>query len=245
MTTTAQARPSLAEGFSNSVFDSQSTFRSAMEALARPGRIRPIGADILPDAPLLPSAAGLILALCDFETPLYLSPHLAALPGVAAFLRFHSGVPLVAEPSRATFALLDLAHDRLDLGSFAQGTPEYPDRSTTIIACWMPPAEICFCAVAMGETYSTVNSCSAMASGAGGSTPMRERMPNTRSISGPSISLSSRPISGPNNRMFYFLSKGSRADSAGDYHSKYLVKQPQAMTGIGLDKAFRILELKP
>ena len=46
--------------------------------------------------------------------------------------------------------------------------------------------------------------------------------------------------SGPNNRMFYFLSKGSRADSAGDYHSKYLVKQPQAMTGIGLDKAFRI-----
>ncbi|MCO4055157.1 MAG: phosphonate C-P lyase system protein PhnH [Bosea sp.] len=135
MTTTAQARPSLAEGFSNSVFDSQSTFRSAMEALARPGRIRPIGADILPDAPLLPSAAGLILALCDFETPLYLSPHLAALPGVAAFLRFHSGVPLVAEPSRAAFALLDLAHDRLDLGSFAQGTPEYPDRSTTIIAC--------------------------------------------------------------------------------------------------------------
>ncbi|NNG23463.1 M4 family metallopeptidase [Telluria aromaticivorans] len=46
--------------------------------------------------------------------------------------------------------------------------------------------------------------------------------------------------SGPNNRMFYFLAKGSRADSAGDYYSKYLVKQPQAMTGIGTDKAFRI-----
>ncbi|MFC0252525.1 M4 family metallopeptidase [Massilia consociata] len=46
--------------------------------------------------------------------------------------------------------------------------------------------------------------------------------------------------SGPNNRMFYFLSQGSRLDSAGDYHSKYLVKQPQAMTGIGMDKAFRI-----
>ncbi len=46
--------------------------------------------------------------------------------------------------------------------------------------------------------------------------------------------------SGPNNRMFYFLSRGSRADSAGDYFSKYLVKQPSAMTGIGLDKAFRI-----
>jgi Zn-dependent metalloprotease len=40
--------------------------------------------------------------------------------------------------------------------------------------------------------------------------------------------------------MFYFLARGSRADSSGDYYSKYLVKQPGAMTGIGLDKAFRI-----
>ena len=46
--------------------------------------------------------------------------------------------------------------------------------------------------------------------------------------------------SGPNNRMFYFLTKGSKADSAGDYFSKYLVKQPQAMTGISIDKAYRI-----
>lgn len=46
--------------------------------------------------------------------------------------------------------------------------------------------------------------------------------------------------SGPNNRMFYFLAQGSSADKAGDYYSKYLVKAPAAMTGIGLDKAFRI-----
>ncbi|UVW30234.1 M4 family metallopeptidase [Massilia sp. H6] len=46
--------------------------------------------------------------------------------------------------------------------------------------------------------------------------------------------------SGPNNRMFYFLARGSGADSSGDYFSKYLVKQPAAMTGIGLDAAFRI-----
>jgi len=46
--------------------------------------------------------------------------------------------------------------------------------------------------------------------------------------------------SGPNNRMFYFLVQGSKADAAGDYYSKYLVKSPQAMTGIGLDAAFRI-----
>jgi Zn-dependent metalloprotease len=46
--------------------------------------------------------------------------------------------------------------------------------------------------------------------------------------------------SGPNNRMFYFLSQGSSADKAGDYYSKYLLKSPAAMTGIGTDKAFRI-----
>lgn len=46
--------------------------------------------------------------------------------------------------------------------------------------------------------------------------------------------------SGPNNRMFYFLAQGSKADKAGDYYSKYLVKTPAAMTGIGTDKAFRI-----
>lgn len=46
--------------------------------------------------------------------------------------------------------------------------------------------------------------------------------------------------SGPNNRMFYFLSQGSSADKASDYYSKYLVKAPAAMSGIGLDKAYRI-----
>jgi alpha-D-ribose 1-methylphosphonate 5-triphosphate synthase subunit PhnH len=135
MTTTALTQASLAAGFANPVFDSQSAFRAAMEALSRPGRIRPIGAGLVPDAPLSPSAAALVLALCDFETPLHLSPRVLSVPGVAAFLRFHSGAPLVEGPSRAAFAVLDLAHDRLDLSSFAQGTPEYPDRSTTIIAC--------------------------------------------------------------------------------------------------------------
>jgi Zn-dependent metalloprotease len=55
------------------------------------------------------------------------------------------------------------------------------------------------------------------------------------SIGGLDVHLSS----GPNNRMFYFLSQGSSA-SAGDYKSNYLVKTPLAMTGIGTDKAFRI-----
>ncbi|WP_426192364.1 M4 family metallopeptidase [Massilia sp. DWR3-1-1] len=46
--------------------------------------------------------------------------------------------------------------------------------------------------------------------------------------------------SGPNNRMFYFLSQGSSATTSSDYYSAYLNKAPLAMTGIGNDKAYRI-----
>ncbi len=46
--------------------------------------------------------------------------------------------------------------------------------------------------------------------------------------------------SGPNNRMFYFLSQGSNSSSSSPYYSSYLNKAPLAMTGIGSDKAFRI-----
>jgi Zn-dependent metalloprotease len=46
--------------------------------------------------------------------------------------------------------------------------------------------------------------------------------------------------SGPNNRMFYFLAQGSEGDKSSDKYSKYLVKNPAGMTGIGIDKAYRI-----
>lgn len=46
--------------------------------------------------------------------------------------------------------------------------------------------------------------------------------------------------SGPANRMFYFLAKGSSATSTSDYYSKYLTQAPLAMVGIGSDKAYKI-----
>ena len=58
-----------------------------------------------------------------------------------------------------------------------------------------------------------------------------------------STSLSSLDVhytSGPNNRMFYFLSQGSNASSTSEMYSKYLTKSPAAMTGIGNDHAWRI-----
>ncbi len=123
----------LASGFQEPVFGSQRVFRAAMEALANPGRIRLASAQ-LENAPLSPTAAALILALCDYETPLFLAPSIAAKTGAADYLRFHTDAMLVAEPAVAAFALVNLTHDTLDLSTFAQGTAEYPDRSTTVIA---------------------------------------------------------------------------------------------------------------
>jgi len=46
--------------------------------------------------------------------------------------------------------------------------------------------------------------------------------------------------SGPNNRMFYFLSQGSSATAASEMFSNYLTQMPRNMSGIGNDKAYRI-----
>lgn len=122
----------LASGFEAPVFDSQRAFRAAMDALASPGRAKSTGHGL--DAPLSAAAAALALALCDYETPLFLAPSVLARSGVADYLRFHTDAMLVVKPAAAAFALIDLTHDDLDLATFAQGTSEYPDRSTTVIA---------------------------------------------------------------------------------------------------------------
>ncbi|MFC0132287.1 peptidase M4 family protein [Massilia eurypsychrophila] len=77
-------------------------------------------------------------------------------------------------------------------------------------------------------------------------TPLRWMYKPSKDGSSPdawSISLKNLDVhysSGPNNRMFYFLSQGSNAGKGSEFGSPYLVKTPLAMTGIGTDKAFRI-----
>ncbi len=118
-------------GFADPVHDSQSTFRAIMRAMARPGNIETVVPGFAPPASLPPAAAAVCLALADFETPLWLSPSLAADAEISAFLRFHTGAP-ASQSNGAAFALLD-PRDGVDLAQFAQGTAEYPDRSTTLI----------------------------------------------------------------------------------------------------------------
>lgn len=127
----SKAAQAMAPGFADPVFDGQAAFRAVMDATARPGLIVDLGKTLSPPSGLMPAAAAAILALCDFETNLWLSPALREHAG--DYLRFHTNAPAIDHPHHAAFALLDLACDPLRLAGFAQGEAEYPDRSTTVI----------------------------------------------------------------------------------------------------------------
>jgi len=120
--------------FTDPAVESQAAFRAILRAIASPGAIEPCARGLAPPARLSPAAAAAILTLADFETPVWIAPSLAAGGEAVAYLKFHTGAPLAASPRDAAFALLDLEWDSLDLKSFAQGAPDYPDRSTTVVA---------------------------------------------------------------------------------------------------------------
>ena len=123
----------LAPGFADPVHDAQGTFRAVMDALARPGMLWPLRSALRPPAPLTPELAAIALALTDADTPVWLDAALSASPEIAAYLRFHTGAPLTADPERAAFALIRDPKTGPPLARFAQGSPAYPDTSTTLV----------------------------------------------------------------------------------------------------------------
>lgn len=119
----------LTGGFSTPSLQSAQAFRRVMDAMARPGTIVEIeGA--APPAPLSVAAGGVVLTLCDPETPVYLAG-MADAPAVRDWIAFHTGAPIVgaAECMFAVGGWSDLA----PLTQFPVGTPSYPDRSATLI----------------------------------------------------------------------------------------------------------------
>ena len=123
----------LAPGFADTVLGAQTVFRAVMDAIARPGRVsRVVGLSGAPE-PLSPVAAAVALTLADYDTPVFLDAPLAESEDVAAWLRFHTGAPITNDTARAVFAFLADPVAAPAFEEFAQGTPEYPDRSTTIV----------------------------------------------------------------------------------------------------------------
>lgn len=117
-------------GLADPVHQSQEIFRTVLTALSEPGRIMQLS--FQPVAGLAPGAAALavLLSLTDGDTPLWLGTTANAL---AAYLRFHTGAPVVVDPREAHFALIADQADYRPLAQFEPGTEDYPDRSATLI----------------------------------------------------------------------------------------------------------------
>jgi alpha-D-ribose 1-methylphosphonate 5-triphosphate synthase subunit PhnH len=122
-----------APAIGNAVFAAQTTFRKVMHTMARPGSIQRIEAPGTAPAQLSPAAASIALTLFDHDTPIWLGAPFASSDAVASWLRFNSGCPIVADQGQSAFALAADMTALPPLESFALGTPDYPDRSTTLI----------------------------------------------------------------------------------------------------------------
>lgn len=118
-------------GLADPVQDSQAIFRTILAALSEPGRVF----DVAMTAPtdglgIGPAALAALLTLTDGDTPLWIGD--SAVGGaLAAYLRFHTGAPIVADRGAAQFALLSGGDWRLD--QFNPGTEDFPDQSATLI----------------------------------------------------------------------------------------------------------------
>lgn len=120
-------------GFADPVFAAQTTFRAVLDALARPGTPVSCIATTKPPKPLAPLAGDILCTLADADTQVFFSP-CSREPGPAqAWLRFQSGAAVTRDASEAAFAVATDATTLPSLSQFAQGTAEYPDRSTTLV----------------------------------------------------------------------------------------------------------------
>ena len=119
-------------GFTDPVFQSQSAFRALLTALAEPGTRQVVAGGIAPPDGLHAATATALLTLADYETPIWLPP-IWRDGEAGAWLRFHCGAALVAEPEHAAFAVIDGASLAPLLADFDPGNDQFPDRSTTII----------------------------------------------------------------------------------------------------------------
>ena len=129
MTTIAE----LPAGFADKVLSAQTTFRSVMEAMARPGSVQRVIASVGTPPHLMRGTAAIALTLFDHDTPVWLDPCLSEPTEVRRWLKFHSGAPVISDPSVASFALVSEGSLLPQFDRFAFGSSEYPDRSTTVI----------------------------------------------------------------------------------------------------------------
>ncbi len=129
----ARAAAAVEGGFVDPVFDAQAIFRRLMQALAEPGTMADFGRRVTAPSSLVPAAAAILAALADGDTSVWLPDPKGVDEAAALWLRFQTGAPITTDPATATFAVLPQGHDTVAWTHFAVGTPDYPDRSATLL----------------------------------------------------------------------------------------------------------------
>jgi alpha-D-ribose 1-methylphosphonate 5-triphosphate synthase subunit PhnH len=119
----------LSAGFADPVHESQRAFRAALEALSRPGTTVSLGSAVAGVA-LHAATAHLLLTLTDEETPVWWQQ---ADAQAVQWLRFHTGAPLAPALQGAAFAVLATPTHMPPLDSFALGSAEAPEFSSTLL----------------------------------------------------------------------------------------------------------------
>ncbi len=109
--------------FADHPAESARAFRAILEAMARPGTVHAVSGPS-PEG-LSPAAAAVLLVLADGTTPVWTGAG-------ADWLSFHAGAPAARARAEAVFAV-GTWDDLAPLTDWAVGTPDYPDRSATLI----------------------------------------------------------------------------------------------------------------
>jgi len=117
----------------DSVLTTQAAFRAVLDAMASPGSVRALAVTTGAPPLLASAAAAVALTLCDHDTPVWLDRALRGSESVCAWLRLHCGCRLVSEPREAAFCFVAAPRDLPPIEAFSLGTPDYPDRSATIV----------------------------------------------------------------------------------------------------------------
>lgn len=120
-------------GFNDPVHEAQIVFRQLLEAMSHPGVIMDVETTCAQPGDMSEAMTALALTLFDSDTPIWLDAVLAERASIADYLRFHCGCPIAQSPSEAAFALVGSVGSLPRLERFANGTPEYPERSATLI----------------------------------------------------------------------------------------------------------------
>ena len=118
-------------GFQDLVRDSQATFRTLLNALSRPGIAEKIDVKLIPPSRLNVSCAAACLTLFDLETKVWLQPGLNR--EVKDWLLFHTNCRFTENIKQADFAVIWDIENMPELSKFKQGTPIYPEDSTTLL----------------------------------------------------------------------------------------------------------------